>query len=54
MCLKDFAKGGHANRLIRKIIWPFIDKNFVIRLAVNFDNPVSQLLVLISSIKIYR
>ena len=34
--------GGHANRLIRNILGPINDKNFVIKLAVGFDNPISQ------------
>ena len=33
---------GHANRLIRNILGPIKDKNFVIKLAVGFDNPISQ------------
>ena len=39
---QDFAEVGHANRLIRNILWPINDKNFVIKLAVGFDNPISQ------------
>ena len=39
---QDFAKVGHTNRLIGNILWPINDKNFVIKLAVGFHNPVSQ------------
>ena len=49
MCLQNFATGWHENRLIRNILRPFDDKNFVIKSAVGFGNPVSQRSVMISS-----
>ena len=37
---QDFAKGEHANRLIRNILWPINDKNFVIIvIVITFYSP---------------